>query len=144
MGCRRAGAALILAALAAAGCTRPHAAFVPADSPAGTATAGPAAVVIEQPAPGVKVSSPVTLAGAVRRPPGYTVAAQVLCCRTDPTLAWRGNAPLVVAPDGRFTGSVPYTLAADGDGVVEVMVVEPASGTVVERGSVAVTLAASP
>jgi len=140
----------VVVALFAAACTRPRAVPTP-PMPPGALGAGPTVAVaseirIEAPQAGQAVSSPVGVAGRVAGlAPGRQVAAQVRAADAGGGLRWLGNSLMQVdAGSGTFSGRVDYALEAPGAGLVEVMVIDPATGTVLDRQTIAVTLDAEP
>lgn len=137
-------------AFAATGCTRERpgleppleraAAFTP------TAMRRSQPFVLTEPKVGAAVHSPVTVRvnAADVAPLLLAAQAQSKTSGTPATLEWRGNTTLAKAADGAFVGQITYQLAADQDGLIEVALVDPASGTVIESMSVPVRLQASP
>ncbi len=150
---RGALALLLLAALGVAGCTRsrpsptPQANVVPpipASPDVVVPTVAPTVIQVTEPAEGASVSAPIRVSGTVELGPGRQLAAQVFSQGADGSRAWRGNGLLTVDPDGGFEGTLTYTLADPTPGVVEIAVVDTASGAVFERLSINVNLAAAP
>lgn len=165
MTARRALVALALAAAltaAAAGCRRPrHGGLFarPPAAPTQSAVAAPdrtvdAAAVpavapttaarlrIDVPRPDARLTSPVQVSGVVQRRADQLYVAQVVVASVP--VAQRGNQRLVVGDDGSFAVAVPYTLERAAEGTVEIVAVDPVSGTVAESVSVPVWLAAAP
>lgn len=136
-------AALVL--LLAVACTRPRPPIpTPAPEPTlGTSAQGASAILITSPKSGVTVSSPVRIEGTARRGPGQILAAQVRS-REGGQDVWRGTGSLAPDERGQFTGEVRYHLTTTSPGVIEVDVVDPVGGTVVNRQQVEVTLNAAP
>jgi hypothetical protein len=139
-------ASLVLAALAGvaiAGCTRSRTArdaAAPVASPSPTATPS---LVITRPEAGTAVGAPLTVAGELTAAGERTLAAVVYLREADGALQWRGNGPLTLR-GATFTGTVSYTLDAAAPGVIEVMVIDPVTGTVLDRRSVSVELKPAP
>jgi hypothetical protein len=136
-------AAVLVLALAAA-CTRSRAGSGAAPPVPGAATSG-SAIAVTRPEQGATVTSPVRFEGRLDGPRDTDQLAAVIRSREpDGPLRWRGNGPLAVDADGRFSGVVSYTLEAPLQGVVQVVRFDPANGTPLDRVEVEVTLAASP
>ena len=132
---------VLLIVLLAAACTRSRSPSTAPDaaSPVPGVGATSSDLSISRPAVNSPVRSPLVIEGTVRHPDGHTLAAVVYRREADGALGWCGNGPLAV--DGeRFSGTVPYSLEADAPGVVEVVVIDPVSGTVIDRRSVPVEL----
>lgn len=117
---------------------------IAADSSAAIPTAAPAIVEVTAPTDGARVSAPIPVAGTVLLQPDRQLAAQVFSQGSDGSRAWRGNGRLSAQADGHFEGTIAYTLAEAGPGVVEIAVIDAISGAVYERRSIAVNLAAAP
>jgi hypothetical protein len=115
-----------------------------ADSSATVPTAAPVIVEVTAPTDGASVGSPIPIAGSALVDPSRQLAAQVFSQGSDSSRAWRGNGLLAVQGDGRFEGTIAYTLDEAGPGVVEIAVVDATSGAVYERRSIPVQLAAAP
>lgn len=134
----------IIAALTLAACTRSSDEATPDDPAFAPAShTGPVAevgIALEQPADGASVGSPVVVSGVAQVDPGRTMAAQVRSREADGSWRWLGNGALALEADGRFEGEVAYSLAGAAAGVLEVLVVDPASGTVLQRTEVEVDL----
>jgi hypothetical protein len=158
--------AICLAALAVSGCTRslrPADDAEPADGPApevdlsatpaadATIAAGAevesidsAAITIDAPAVGAGVASPAVIAGRIDLEAGRLPVAQVLSWGPQGELIRRGNGPIAVDDDGAFEVSIDYVLEEAGPGAVEVVIVDPVSGTVTDRERMVVELQAAP
>ena len=138
---------LLVAVTLLVGCTRSRAPRIvePAVTlpPVPASTATPGVLVIASPRSGDRVSSPVTVTGTVTGTAGRTLAAVIYARGADDSVLWRGNGPLAI-DGGVFTGQVPYTLEADGPGTVEAMLIDPVTGTVLERQSVPIELRSAP
>lgn len=141
----------LLLVVCATGCSRarPTLEGAPSSSAGAALEAGAEAVepiTIEVPGGADTVSSPVRVSGSVRLEPGRTLVGQVLSREGDePSDArWRGNALLEVDEAGRFTGEIRYTLDEAGPGVIELAIVDPASGTMLQRKRLDVELSAAP
>jgi hypothetical protein len=140
--------ALLAVSMAASGCERQRPAPEPTANPTAIAVppaeeAAPSSVELVMPVAGAAVSSPVQIAGRLDVAPGRTVAAQVRSLEVDGSLRWRGNGPVAFEEDGTFASEIPYRLSTERPGTVEVLVIDPVSGTVLERASVEVTLGAA-
>jgi hypothetical protein len=140
---RRRRLSVLLIVLLAAGCTRSRAPsplrITPtAEPPFISQVAGPS---VAQPVAGSVVRSPLDVAGTVGSQGPRNLAVVVSRREPDGTLVWCGNGPLTVDGD-RFAGTVSFTVDADTPGVVEVMTVDPVSGTVIDRLAVPVDLQA--
>ncbi len=162
MAARPTGVALATAALlavAAAGCTRPRhgglfggatrSTALPPDVAAAVAhpTATPsievaAALQIEAPVADARLTSPIQVQGTVQRRADLLYVAQVVVAAAP--VPQRGNARVTIGADGAFRVALPYTLDEAAPGTVEVVAVDPVSGTVAESVSVPVWLAAAP
>jgi len=146
------------ASLLAAGCTRARPTFTPTDpsapipapptSTAAEALAAPtvamATVEITAPVAGASVTSPVSVEGTASLEAGRDLAAQLFSRTAEGGLAWRGNTRLAVGLTGRFSGEIAYRLPEAGPGVLELAVIDAATGKVFERRQVALDLAAAP
>lgn len=102
-----------------------------------------ASLRLDAPLPGSLLVSPVRLAGQAALEPGQMLVGQV-SIREGGLLRWRGNARLEPDSEGRFEGAVGYTLAEATAGQVELMVIDAASGTVIDRQAIEVQLEAAP
>jgi len=129
-------------ALLSVGCTRSR-----TGSPAGeesqltpAARSASASITVTRPSSGVEVSSPIKVEGTVVLPSGRAVAAQVKSRDPDGELLWRGNGSLDADAAGYYEGEVAYVLEDAAPGIVEVLIIDPASGTVFERQEVEVSL----
>jgi hypothetical protein len=136
------------ALLLAVGCTRARPPLEERDAGLSPTTpAGPAAaaspIVITAPQSGSTVGSPVRIEGTARLGAGQILAAQVRSHESGNSI-WRGTGALAVDGQGRFSGEVGYHLATAVPGVIEVDVVDPVGGTVIERRQVEVSLGAAP
>jgi len=153
---RRLGLALAVLALATAGCVRSrHPELARATPTVAAAAEAPVAAVVPdeaglglvlaEPAEGATVSSPIRVAGTLGDTAGRLAVAQVLSLDEAGREARRGNALLdPIDPDGTYAADVAYTLDVGDQGIVEVVLVEPETGTVTERARVAVVLQAAP
>jgi len=102
-------------------------------------------LVIAEPAAGTHVRSPIRLSGRLGSTSGRVAVVQVLSIDADGRETRRGNAMLQPeGADGGYAADLAYTLDAPGPGVVEVVLVEPETGTVTERARVEVVLDAAP
>ena len=101
-------------------------------------------ITIEAPLSGAPVTSPVRIVGQLDLAPGRLPAAQVLSREADGTFTRRGNGPIPVDDDGRFEATIEYVLDTAGRGAVEVVIVDPASGSVTDRERIIVDLDATP
>lgn len=97
---------------------------------------------IDVPQPAARVGSPVRVSGVVMPRADQLYVAQVVV--ESVAVAQRGNQRLVVGDDGSFEVSLPYTLERAAEGTVEIVAVDPVSGTVAESVSVPVWLSAAP
>lgn len=101
--------------------------------------------VVDEPADGARVTSPIRVAGRLGETTGRVAVAQILSVDGDGQETRRGNALLAPSgADGAYAADVAYTLDAAGPGIVEVVLVEPETGTVMERARVPVVLEAAP
>lgn len=114
----------------------------PVETPALAAT--PAAVRVEAPSEGETVGSPVTIEARIADAAGRLTIAQVLSFDNEGRELRRGNGPMELGDDGLFRAALPYALDEAAEGAIEVVLVDPVSGTVAERGRVAVQLEAAP
>jgi hypothetical protein len=106
----------------------------------------PEPISVERPTASEAVSSPVRVEGSVSLEPGRTLVGQVLSREGDDAAddRWRGNALLEIDDAGRFSGEIKYTLVESGPGVIELAIVDPASGTMLQRKRVEVQLSTAP
>jgi hypothetical protein len=115
----------------------------PSSSPVGTATTPPRQILIDAPAPGASVSSPLEVRGSVTVSP------------FESTLRWRvydaagqvvGEGPIMVDAEmgqpGSFAGQIPFTVSAGGPGRVELAELSAKDGSVIVSAAVDVILAA--
>lgn len=145
-------AAAVAVALLAAGCVRSRHPELrvasPTDAPPAATAAAPEdglGPVIAEPVDGAAATSPIRVAGHLGDTTGRVAVVQVLSLDADGQETRRGNALLAPSGEGgAYAADVPYTLDAAGRGIVEVVLVEPESGTVTERARVAVVLEPAP
>ncbi|RIL06780.1 hypothetical protein DCC79_15200 [bacterium] len=150
--CALAAGLWLAGALALAGCTRARpfptgvasSTALPPPAAAAASPAPTAVVELAEPTAGTAVTSPIRISGTARLAAGRTLAAQVFSRSPDGGLRWRGNARLDVDADGRFTGTVTYTLPIASPGLLELAVVDAADGRVLERRASEIALAAAP
>lgn len=107
-------------------------------------SATPAAVRVEAPREGEAVGSPVAIEARIADAAGRLTIAQVLSFDEEGRELRRGNGPMELGDDGYFRATLPYALDEPAEGAIEVVLVDPVSGTVAERGRVAVRLEAAP
>ena len=132
---------LLLALPFLTACTRPR---PPATAiPIPVSARSDSAMQLDEPKRGETLRSPAMLVGTARLESGQILVGQVLG-KVDGEMRWRGNAALDVDASGRFNGLVPYTLDASGPGLIELLVTDAPSGSVIARLQVPVELAASP
>ena len=141
-------------AVLAAGCVRSRhpelSGASPAESPPVAATAPPPrdegiGTVVAEPSEGSVVASPIRVAGRLGDTTGRVAVVQILSVDGDGLETRRGNGLLApTGTDGAYAIDVSYTLELAGPGIVEVVLVEPETGTVTERARVAVALEAAP
>jgi hypothetical protein len=128
--------------LITAACTRARPTVVPPTAlPAEAAQS--AQLSLDSPQPGSRLGAPIILAGQALLEPGQMLVGQV-SSRDGGQLRWRGNARIEPDSTGRFEGEVGYTLAEAAAGQVELMVIDAASGTVIDRRAIEVQLDAAP
>ena len=115
----------------------------PPSQPAATATTPPRQILIDVPAPGAMVSSPLEVRGSVSVSP------------FESTLRWRvydaagqvvGQGPIMVDAEmgqpGNFADQIAFTVSAGGPGRVEIAEMSAKDGSVVVSASVDVALVA--
>lgn len=163
----RACCLVVLAAVAISGCSRslrpaddadpidglatPESGQIQSPEPDATIAAGAevesidsAAITIDSPAASAEVSSPALITGRIDLEPGRLPVAQVLSWSAEGELIRRGNGPIAVDDGGAFEVSIDYVLETAGTGAVEVVIVDPVSGTVTDRERMVVELLAAP
>lgn len=122
-------------------------AATPSNTPTGptaTATTAPQSITIDLPQAGATITSPVTLQGSVTVTPfEATLRGRVYDGQGNVV----GQQPIHVDGElgqpGVFTGTIPFTVSAGGEGRVEVAELSAKDGSVLASASVTVTLAAS-
>lgn len=102
------------------------------------------AITVSAPAIGAAVSSPLAVAGSAELDPSTQTLVGMVFSVDEAGEHWRGNASIAVSPDGGFAGTIAYTTATAGPGIVQLAVIDGAAGTVMARQRVDVQLAAAP
>jgi len=137
----------LLLAIVASGCTRSLRGTDEdgdAVSDGGASALTSELIEIEVPEADARVASPAEVAGSVELASGQLAVAQVLRDAEGASAVRLANLSLDVQADGSFEASLPFELDETDRGRIEVVIVDAASGTIVDRASSPVELMAAP